>query len=158
MEPEQWIINGDVGTSSKTIWAVMMGAVDEKHKDSMNYGIPHDPDDFSRCYKLLVLFPEWIERLPEVAKVFPAWVGFVREWDKLAAMFKNNLKKEPTGHGYSKEMYDLMQKLEDEGRLADGWVQTGPSSWHKGNSTSVTITKAMVTNIDKILKKNRKAK
>ena len=128
MKPEQWIINGEVGTSSKTIWAVMMDAVLPSRKDSWDYSVPHDPDDFSRCWKLLALFPKWEGRLSEVADVFPAWVGFVREWDKLKAMYEALLVE---GKHYSTEMYDLMKQLEDEGRLADGWIQDSPSGWHR---------------------------
>jgi len=131
MKPEQWIINGEVGTSSKTIWAVMMGAVLKSRKDSWDYDVPHDPDDFSRCWKLLVLFPQWKERLPEVARIFPAWVGIVREWNKLTNMFEGNLKSNPNGYGYSKEMYDFLQTLIDEGRIANGWVKISPSTWER---------------------------
>lgn len=128
MKPEQWIINGDVGTSSKTIWAVMMDAVLPSRKDSWDYGVPHDPDGFSRCWKLLVLFPQWKGRLPEVASQFPAWIGFVREWGKLTAMYEALLAEDKH---IGTEMYGLMKQLEDEGRLADGWIQDSPSSWHK---------------------------
>jgi len=135
MKPEQWIINGEVGTSSKTIWAVMMDGVLPIRKDSFDYDVPHDPDDFSRCWKLLVLFPEWRTRLPEVASQFPAWVGFVREWDKLTVMYEALLADDKH---YSCEMYDIMKTLEDEGRLADGWIQDSPSSWHRHKSVGAT--------------------
>lgn len=129
MKPEQWIVSGEIGTSSKTIWAVMMDAVLSSRKDSWDYDVPHDPDDFKRCWKLLILFPKWKTRLSEVASQFPAWVGFVREWDKLTVMYEEGLVED---NHFSKEMYDFMQKLEDEGRLADGWIQDSPSAWHKG--------------------------
>lgn len=132
MKPETWIVNGEVGTSSKTIWAVMMGAVLSNPKNSHNYGVPHDPDDFSRCWKLLVLFPEWRARLHKVANQFPAWVGFVREWDKLTEMYEALLDNDKN---FSREMYDFMRTLEDEGRLADGWVRDSSSAWHKGEPT-----------------------
>jgi len=133
MKPEQWIINGRVGTSSKTIWAVMMDAILPSRKHSRDYSVPHDPDDFSRCWKLLVFFPEWKERLLEVAKVFPAWVGFVREWDKLTAMYEALLAEDKH---YSREMYDFMQTLEKEGMLADGWTQDSPSAWHRPKTSN----------------------
>jgi len=117
MKPEQWIVNGEVGTSSKTIWAVMMNAVLPSRKDSWDYSVPHDPDDFSRCWKLLVLFPEWRGRLSEVAIQFPAWIGFVREWDKLTVMYEALLAEDKY---YSHTMYDFIKELENEGRLADG--------------------------------------
>ncbi len=135
MKPEQWIVNGEVGTSSKTIWAVMQDAViKDSPRAGWDYGVPHDPDDFSRCWKLLILFPQWRRRLSEVAQVFPSWIGFIREWDKLEKMYLKNLTDKPEGFGYSKEMYNLMQQLEDEGRLADGWVQTAPGSWQRSKS------------------------
>jgi len=135
MKPEQWIVNGEVGTSSKTIWAVMMDAVLPNRKDSWDYSIPHDPDDFSRCWKLLVLFPDWRKRLQEVADIFPAWMGFVREWDKLTKMYEALLAEDKH---YSDEMYDLMRKLEDEGRLSDGWIQDSPSGWHRDKIVRAT--------------------
>lgn len=128
MKPEQWIINGVVGTSSKTIWAVMMDAVLPGCKDSLVYGVPRDPNDFRRCWKLLVLFPEWRTRLSEVAIQFPAWVGFVREWDKLTAMFEALLAE---GEYYSPEMYCFMKELEEEGMLADGWIKKSASGWSR---------------------------
>ena len=82
MKPEQWIIEGNTGTSSKTIWSVMMGVVTKPMQCGMKYDVPHDPSDFGICWQLLVLIPEWKERLSEVSNVFPAWVGFVREWGK----------------------------------------------------------------------------
>jgi len=48
-----WIANGQQGMSSKTMWNCFMG--------NKNYpiNIPHDPDDFSRCWRLLESVPEW---------------------------------------------------------------------------------------------------
>ena len=42
-----WIANGETGMSSKTMWNCLIG--------NSNFPInhPYDPDDFSRCYKLL---------------------------------------------------------------------------------------------------------
>ena len=127
MKPEQWIVNGEVGTSSRTIWAVMMGAVTDKDVFGV-YGVPHDPDDFRRCYLLLEAIPEWRGQLSEVEKIFPMWIGFVREWDKLTEMYEKAVK---TGTGKAPEMFELMQKLEDEGRIADGWIQTSRTGWKK---------------------------
>lgn len=149
MKPEQWIVNGEVGTSSKTIWAVMMGAVVlDGDRAWANYSVPHDPDDFSRCWKLLNLFPEWRKRLSEVATTFPEWVGFVREWDTLTAMFESNLKQNPKQHGYSPGMYDLMFSLVEEGRKAAGWIYDGaPGCWHRDKSAVVQLNKNLSVRI-----------
>ena len=141
MKPEQWIIEGEVGVSSRTIWAVMMGIVTEPRQcDGQHYDIPHDPDDFSRCFKLLVEFPEWEKRLNEVSELFPKWKPFVREWVKLKEMYYQwcidieNYHKEKIMHPRKKfknGMYDFMHELVDEGMLLDGWTKTGISSWER---------------------------
>ena len=125
MTPLEWIAGNDTGISSKTIWAVMMNAVPE------NYGFGHfdtplDPSDFGRCYRLLALFPDWKNRLDEVAEKFPKWGPMVREWDTMTALYERDYES-----GKSSELYDLMQKLVDEGRLSDGWIKTGPGSWKR---------------------------
>ena len=106
-----WIINGEVGISSKTIWAVMMGAVEQENEETDEeseayYDYPYDPDDFRRCRLLLDLFPEWKERLPEVAAAFPEWAGLVANWDKLDALYD-----EESPSGQAPKLYDLMQEL-----------------------------------------------
>lgn len=97
----QWILSRDTGTSSKTIWAVMMDAVPEGRKDSWDYDIPHDPDDFGRCHRLLLLIPEWKGRLSEVASEFPKWKHLVREWDNLIDYYYN---KPDELYGYMKAL------------------------------------------------------
>ena len=105
-----WIVNGETGASSLTIWAVMMGAVDLKNKESQaDFDVPCDPDDFSRCYELLKLIPEWRERLPEVAEVFaellPAWKLLVEKWDTLIALYEEEFDS-----GEAPKLFDLMQE------------------------------------------------
>lgn len=125
MTPHEWIIGNDTGISSKTIWAVMMGAVSAGGW----FGVPQDPDDFGRCYRLLKLFPEWKDRLHEVTEYFPAWTGLVREWDRLTELYE---KEVPSGR--CPELYAAMNPLIDEGMVADGWKQTGPGSWTKSSN------------------------
>jgi hypothetical protein len=135
MKPEQWIIEGEVGTSSKTIWAVMMGVVNEKRQcDDWHYDTPKDPSDFGRCWKLINLFPEWESRLHEVSDVFPKWIPFVSEWDRLTTMYEDALRE---GKEYAPGMYGFMQELNDEAMLLDGWIQDSPSSWHRPNKGTV---------------------
>lgn len=109
MTPNEWIIGSDTGISSETIWSVMMGAADFENRP-FGFDVPHDPSDFGRCYRLLKHFPEWRERLNEVAKRFPKWVPMIREWDKMVAIYERDLET-----GKSTELYDLMRKLKDEG-------------------------------------------
>lgn len=141
MKPEQWIIEGEVGTSSKTIWAVMMGVAKGKQECDGHYDTPSDPDDFRRCWKLIQAIPEWRPRLPEVATVFPKWIPFIREWDKLEDMLIEWLanieqyhalpRKEQKHFKFTDGMFDFMQALDKEAMLLDGWVETAPGCYHR---------------------------
>jgi hypothetical protein len=137
MNPYEWILGRDTGTSSKTIWAVMMKAVnkgDACTESSITFDVPHDVDDFGRCYRLLALFPEWRGRLDEVSKIFVIWTPYIREWNKLEKLYNKYLITKDGAH-YSKssaeyklfsamwnEFCDFIRELEHEGRLLDGWV------------------------------------
>lgn len=120
-----WLLGDDTGISSRTIMAVMMG---ETVTSIGGPGVPQDPADFGRCWRMLRLFPEFRERLSEVAQKYPAWTGLVREWDTLTAMFE---KAKGAGETRMSDLYQKMQDLVDEGRLADGWEKVGDHSWVK---------------------------
>ena len=86
--PEQWSASRDTGISSMSIYSVMMGVpVDQAD-------VPHDPDDFGRCYRLLQLFPAWKARLDEVAARYPAWRSLVQEWDALESLYEDALRSD----------------------------------------------------------------
>lgn len=118
MTPLEWMMAGKTGVSSKTILHVMEGTP----PPSMGPDTPHDPADFGRCHGLLEAIPEYRARLGEVAEKYPAWVGLVREWNKLTAMY---VESKASGNWESPSLYDAMQPLIDEGRIADGWTRTG---------------------------------
>lgn len=106
MTPIDWLMSGDTGTSSKTICSVMTGS------DTPKFGpdVPHDADDFGRCYRLLQLFPDWRRRLPEVAAVHPKWGPMVAAWDELTALYE--------AKDYDR-FWTRIQALEDEGRIEE---------------------------------------
>lgn len=118
MTPIEWLIAGKTGKSSETILHVLEGTPPPRFGPS----VPHDPADFGRCQNLLEEFPVYRSRLQEVADRYPAWVGLVRDWGKLTALFEERRDS---------DLYDAMQRLIDEGRIADGWVKTGPLSWSR---------------------------
>lgn len=99
-----WLTNGFVGMSSKTMCNFFLGNKDFK----INY--PHDPDDFSRCYKLLETVPEWKSRIPELGVLSPQWKNLSENWDKLTEMYERNQREDWKNY---KEvgMFEFMQKL-----------------------------------------------
>lgn len=99
-----WLANGEVGESSKTMWNCLIG--------NENYRIshPYDPDDFSRCYKLLETVPEWKSELHKLKTLSKAWNNLVENWDKLTEMYELNTKE--NWKNYKKiGMYEFMQSL-----------------------------------------------
>ena len=93
-DPElAWFFGPDAGTSSLTIFSVL-----SKHRDRLpadfRPDIPHDPDDFGRCHRLLETVPGWRAQLSEVAGKYPKWAPLVDAWDELTALW---LQESPTG-------------------------------------------------------------
>lgn len=125
MDPIDWLLGDDTGKSSKTLFAVMLG------KEYSDPSVPLDAGDFGRCHRLLEAFPEWRQRLPEVAAKHLAWGPLVREWDALTALYKSKSR-----------LYERLQPLIDEGRVADGWERTD-YGWHKGDTTEIQVTPTM---------------
>lgn len=105
MTPIEWLMGSDRGISSETILSVMM---DVPMAGRYGPDIPHDPSDFGRCYRLLKHFPEWRDRLPEVAEKYPAWRPLVEEWDALTALYEEEIKR-PDGR--APELYRRMKEL-----------------------------------------------
>ncbi len=79
---QAWILNGDVGMSSKAIYCHMTGNTD---KDRWNH--PHDPGDLNRCLLLLNLIPEWIPRMSEMATRGKAWAALAENWELISSTF-----------------------------------------------------------------------
>jgi len=82
--PMEWISSGDTGTSSITLWSVMMGS------EPGHPSVPLDSQDFGRCSRLLAAFPEWRKRLGEVGTKYPEWQPLVDNWDELERLYKES--------------------------------------------------------------------
>jgi hypothetical protein len=67
---------------------------------------PYDPDDFSRCWKLLEAVPEWKTELHKLKPLSEAWSNLVDNWDKLNEYFMD-IQKGKKANG----MYEFMQTL-----------------------------------------------
>lgn len=99
-----WLANGFVGMSSKTMCNFFLGNKDFK----INH--PHDPDDFSRCYKLLQAVPEWKRRISELQSLSPQWKNLSENWDKLTEMYEQNVKEQWI-NSEKIGMYEFLSKL-----------------------------------------------
>jgi hypothetical protein len=102
-DPLAWITNGDTGTSSETIWGVMMG------RPVRREDIPYDPADFGRCYRLLKVMPSWRARLSEVADKYSQWKPLIDAWDELTALYEKELPS-----GLCPKLYARMRQLRGE--------------------------------------------
>ena len=104
-EKAMWWINfGSTGMSSKTMWNCFMGNKDFR----INH--PYDPDDFSRCYKLLEAVPEWKDQLHKLKPLSKEWSNLVDNWPKLTSMYEQNVRTE-WKNSESIGMYAFMQTL-----------------------------------------------
>ena len=105
--PMAWLRGDDTGMSSRAICFVL-----GKSGKAPDYGwganTPHDPSDFGRCFRLLAAFPEWRERLPDVAAWFPNWTPFVTAWPELEALWNEESQRED---GNAPKLYARMQEL-----------------------------------------------
>lgn len=99
--PGEWERGLFVGSSSATIFATMLDRVPDGIERSRIGAVPQDPDDFSRCHRLLRVMPEWRGRLHEVADKHAAWKPLVENWGRLTAMFE---RRDPG-------MFDFMKTL-----------------------------------------------
>lgn len=108
-ELRRWL-SIDSGISSKTIASVLVPEL-RSCVAEWGAGVPRDPADFGRCYRLLKLIPGGTERMGEVAARYPEWAPLVSNWSELTRMYEEEL---PTGS--APKMYRRMKEL--EGRYA----------------------------------------
>ena len=87
----EWLFNGDVGVSSKTIAASVL-RINFNSDKSYNYpGIPHDKSDFSRCLKLIKFADIPMSELEILAETYPMWKPLVENWERLIFVYKNGM-------------------------------------------------------------------
>lgn len=94
-----WKQRGDHGTSSLTVYCAFSGG----YSPHGRFDIPYDPDDYSRCRKLLDLIPEWRTNLSVVVARFPWYRPFIDRWDEF-----DRLWDEESSSGRCPKLYALM--------------------------------------------------
>lgn len=101
---QQWLSNGERGTSSNTIFAVLSGMDITKTRSH-----PHDPADLRRCRLLLEQVPEFAPRMGEMASISKEWAGLVASWDMLCGIMDGECDWRK-GQGYAPKTYKMMQE------------------------------------------------
>lgn len=104
-----WFRYGELGASSLTMWRCLIG------NEVGEISHPYDPDDFSRCYKLLETVPEWKLELDKLKALSPEWYLLVKNWDTLTEMFEKN-QAEKWKNSKEIGMFEFMQKILDDSK------------------------------------------
>jgi hypothetical protein len=97
----EWFAHGECGISSKAMACAVIGMKPDKNWSAFG-NHPHDPDDLSRCVKLLDAVPEARNHLGKVAKLSKVWARLVEHWDELEAMYRSR--------DYN-QLYDRMKEI-----------------------------------------------
>lgn len=115
-----WLMGTDTGSSSVAMFAALAPeerdakAAEHRMESRDGWGsYPVDPADLGRCIRLLDKFPEWRNRLRDVAERYediPAWPALIEHWDELEVAYHEELKKGQR----APKCYDLMQKVIDD--------------------------------------------
>lgn len=120
---QEWIGTHDIGISSRTMWCGLMGIQGSSSGNCTRFDVPHDSDDFSRCYDL-VTFAEVSPAydLPRVYEIFPWYKPIIDCWESLAEMYK---KQDYKG------VYRLLSSKHDEVMHLQGFEKIGDGIWVK---------------------------
>lgn len=107
---KDWFRSDDTGLSSQAIVAKLEGMT---LPDVLRWGYCHplDPADLGRCLRLLNKFPEYRERLHEMAECSPQWENLVEHWRELERLYYLGLSRDDNR---APECYELMKKLVDK--------------------------------------------
>ena len=109
---EEWVRSRDVGVSSGTIYAAASGQLSPY---PAHFDVPHDPEDFGRCYRLLKLFPEMREHLAKTVYLCLKWKPFVDAWDELTSIYERALNAasgSASADDDAHKLYDRIQQLQ----------------------------------------------
>lgn len=105
-----WAEHGEHGISSVTMFNHLSRHLQVRKLKNEYPSTPSDPDDFSRCYKLLQAVPQFKARLHELKDLSPQWASLVDNWEKLTEMYEQNVKED--WKNYKKiGMYEFMESL-----------------------------------------------
>ncbi len=115
---ERWLRSRDTGLSSEAIFHFMTLGI-------RGGNTPSDPADLARCLRLLAAFPEWTERLGEMATCSDEWAFLVPHWPDLESSFLDEAggSLPPREAWWSApETYAMMKRLEADSYETRGFV------------------------------------
>lgn len=99
------------GESSKAIFKFMTTHPDNFDINKYKHEYPRDVDDFERNRALLLYYPEWRKRLPEMAIISDKWKILVENWNTIEKMYNEDYEKYGNRHLYDKECYNYIRSL-----------------------------------------------
>lgn len=103
----KWAAGWDTGLSSEAIaWHMISGWCGGSY--------PHDPADLGRCLRLLERFPEWKQRMPEMARYGKVWAALVQHWGELHKAMDDEVGIDWSKGREAIKTYRLMEKIEAE--------------------------------------------
>lgn len=117
----EWIGTHRVGTSSRTMWCALMG-IKPDDVYSGNFDVPHDADDFSRCFDLVEFTEVTNEDLLKIPEVFPYWKPIIEIWGELVNAYITT---------HSGHVYDLLNSKRDEVMHLKGFEKIREGYWIK---------------------------
>jgi len=81
-----WFASDDTGMSSEGMACHMSGT---PLRDA--WCAPSDPADLGRCLRLLERFPEWKQRVSEMAAYGGEWAALVPHWDEVSKLMADEV-------------------------------------------------------------------
>lgn len=118
----EWIGTRHVGVSSRTMWVALMGVARGVNDYNGGFDVPHDLDDFSRCYDLVTYGEVTKEELQKVVEAFPFYKPIIDRWDELVEAYLS-----PGGKG----VYRILDSVYSEVMGLKGYVNLGGGLYSK---------------------------
>lgn len=118
----EWIGIRHVGVSSRTMWVALMGVARGVNDYNGGFDVPHDWDDFSRCYDLVKYGEVTKDELQKVVEAFPFYKPIIDRWDDLVEAYLS-----PGGKG----VYQILDSVYSEVMGLRGYVNLGGGLYSK---------------------------
>lgn len=104
------------------MWCALMGVARYGDASVNGFDVPHDWDDFSRCYDLVVYGEVTKEELQMVVEAFPFYKPIIDRWDELVEAYLS-----PGGKG----VYRILDSVYSEVMELMGYVNMGGGLYSK---------------------------